>query len=63
MAKFKKGDTVRQVVPVITGQAVGYSVDQQTGDTQIHASWSDTEGDHSRFCTEAGMEAAPAPVV
>lgn len=67
MAKFAKGAPVRQVVPTVTGNVTGYSVDQETGDVLVLVEWKDANGDdHSRYFKEAELEdnappADPAP--
>lgn len=55
MAAFKRGDNVVQIVKPVTGVVSGYSVDQETGDTLVKVSWSDSDGDHSRFFTESDL--------
>ena len=45
MAMFKKGDVVRQVVPVIEGTVDSYQVDQETGELQLLVVWTDTNGE------------------
>lgn len=44
MTMFKKGDTVRQVVPVIQGTVDSYQVDQETGELQLLVVWTDENG-------------------
>lgn len=67
MAKFKKGDVVRQVMPPpVTGTVVGYSVDQETGDVQVRIEWSEKDADGvdhvvSRYFTDAELEPVEAP--
>ena len=45
MAMFKKGDAVRQVVPVIQGTVDSYQVDQETGELQLLVVWKDENGE------------------
>ena len=45
MAMFKKGDAVRQVVPVIEGTVDSYQVDQETGELQLLVVWNDENGE------------------
>lgn len=45
MAMFKKGDAVRQVVPVIQGTVDSYQVDQETGELQLLVVWNDENGE------------------
>ena len=45
MAMFKKGDVVRQVVPVIEGTVDSYQVDQETGELQLLVVWTDANGE------------------
>lgn len=45
MAMFKKGDAVRQVVPVIQGTVDSYQVDQETGELQLLVVWTDENGE------------------
>jgi hypothetical protein len=59
MAKFKKGDLVVQVVTPIQGIVSGFSVDQETGDTQVKIEWQDEHGNHSRYFKDAELEATP----
>ena len=63
MAKFKKGAAVAQVVTPIQGTVTGFSVDQETGDTQVKVEWSDADGEHARYFKEAELAANPGPVV
>ncbi len=60
MAKFKKGDTVRQKMSApIVGTVGGYSVDGETGDVQILVQWTDADGNmESTYFTEDQVEAA-----
>lgn len=62
MAKFKKGDAVRQAVPTpIAGEVVGYSVDQQTGDVTVCVQYKDADGaEHRRHFLEAQLETQDA---
>ena len=61
MAKFKKGDAVRQVMPApIVGVVERYDVDQETGDVQILVTSPDVDGDgnaESRYFKEDQLEA------
>ena len=57
MAKFSKGLEVQQVVATIKGTVTGYAVDQETGDLQVLVTWTDEEGEHSRYFTEDQLEA------
>lgn len=61
MAQFKKGDTVRQIMPApIVGTVQRYDVDQETGDVQILVVWPDADGDgheESRYFREDQLEA------
>lgn len=58
MARFKKGDTVRQVVPVIEGVIESFQVDQETGELQLLVSWQGTEGDtQSKYFLASELEA------
>lgn len=61
MAKFKKGDAVRQIMAEpMAGVVAEYAVDQTTGDVQTRVEWTDAEGHvHSRFFREEHLEAAP----
>lgn len=45
MTMFKKGDAVRQVVPVIQGTVDSYQVDQETGELQLLVVWNDENGE------------------
>lgn len=57
MAKFKRGDKVTQVVPAISGEVVGYNIDQESGDVQYHVVWTDADQhEHSRFFKEDDIE-------
>lgn len=44
MAAIKKGDVVRQVIPVIEGTVTSFQVDQETGALQYLVEWSDGDG-------------------
>ena len=60
--KFKIGDKVRQVVPVIEGTVTNAAIID--GDVQFSVTWADpVTGDvHERHFTDAQIEAVPAPV-
>lgn len=60
MAQFSKGDTVRQIVPIITGTVAGFSVDQETGARLILVEWQGAEGTESRYFNEGDIELATA---
>lgn len=50
MATFKKGDKVAQIVPVIKGEVVKFSVNQESGEVQYLVAWTDAEGqEQSRY--------------
>jgi glycine betaine/choline ABC-type transport system substrate-binding protein len=54
---FKKGDQVRQVVPVIEGKVVDVAI--VDGDVQFCVEYTGTDGEpHQRFFTEAEIEKA-----
>jgi hypothetical protein len=56
---FKKGDPVRQVVPVIRGQVVGTRLVDD--DVQYEVEYADGAGEtHRRFFKEAEIRADPA---
>jgi hypothetical protein len=56
MAKFAKGAAVRQVVPTVEGNVMGYSVDQETGDVLVLVEWTDADGEtHSRYFKEGEL--------
>lgn len=57
MAKFSKGLEVQQLVAPIKGTVSGYAVDQETGDLQVLVTWTDEEGEHSRYFTEDQLQA------
>lgn len=57
MAKFSKGTEVEQIVSPIKGVVSGYDVDQETGDLQVLVTWTDEEGEHSRYFTEDQIQA------
>ena len=58
MAQFKKGDAVRQVVPVIEGVVESFQVDQETGELQLLVSWPTPEGDtQSKYFLDSELEA------
>lgn len=66
MAKFKKGDRVRQIMPApFTGKIDNFTVDQETGNVQIRVTNKDENGDKNRrFFLEDQLELdpdAPAP--
>lgn len=52
MATFKKGDTVRQIVPIIEGTVAGFQIDQETGARLILVEWQDGEGVTQRYFDE-----------
>lgn len=54
---FKKGDVVRQVVPVIEGKVVDVAI--VDGDVQFCVEYTGADGEpHQRFFTEAEIEKA-----
>lgn len=56
---FRKGDTVKQVVPVITGEVVSFSVDQESGQVQYLVQWQNADGEVvQRYFTDSEIEAA-----
>lgn len=57
MADFKKGDTVRQVVPVIEGTVTGFNIDQETGARLVQVEYSDADGDIAmRYFKDSELE-------
>ena len=59
MAMFKKGDAVRQVVPVIQGTVDSYQVDQETGELQLLVVWNDENGEpQGKYFKAEELEAA-----
>ena len=58
MATFAKGTPVKQIVKAIEGEVAGFSVDQETGDLQVLVTWSDEDGEHSRYFKESEIEAS-----
>jgi hypothetical protein len=57
MADFKKGDTVRQVVPVIEGTVTGFNIDQETGDRLVQVEYSDADSDIAmRYFKDSELE-------
>ena len=60
MAQFKKGDTVRQIMPApVVGTVERYEVDQETGDLQVLVVWPDSNGDgnpESRYFKASEVE-------
>ena len=59
MAQFKKGDSVRQVVPVIQGTVDSYQVDQETGELQLLVVWNDENGEpQGKYFKAEELEAA-----
>ena len=61
--KFKKGDTVQQVLPEpIKGEVVGYALDQTTGAVSAKVEWTDADGHaHSRFFSEDELAVVEVP--
>lgn len=56
MALFKKGDKVRQKMPPpIEGTVLSYTVDQETGDVQMHVVWG-TNDEHASYFKENELE-------
>lgn len=51
---FKKGQTVKQVVPVIQGPILSVAIVDDV--VQYEVGWTDASGDHSRFFTEEQLE-------
>lgn len=54
---ISKGTVVRQVVPIISGTVVDFSVDRETGKVQLLVEWQCDEGHtHSKFFFEEELE-------
>lgn len=52
-----KGTLVRQKIVVIEGTVAAYSVDQESGETQMLVEWTDEAGDvHSKYFKESEVE-------
>mgnify|MGYP000458704570 CR=1 FL=1 len=63
---FKKGDTVRQVVPApIEGTVAAFSVDQETGAVQVLVEYPHAEdgSTSSRYFDAGELEAVAVPAV
>ena len=62
MAKFKKGDAVRQIIKPIEGVVESFTVDQESGDVQIKVAVSDgtPDGTHAYHFKEDQLELNPA---
>lgn len=59
MSIFKKGDTVRQVVPVIEGTVGGFQIDQETGARLVLVISTDEQGQpQSRYFDETQLTLA-----
>ena len=57
-SKFPKGTIVHQVVQVLSGKVLSFSVDQESGDVQYCVEWVDPEGSiHSRYFRESELAA------
>ena len=57
MPNFKKGDSVRQIVPApIVGVVSGFQVDQETGKLQICVEYSENEETRHRYFEAAQIE-------
>ena len=56
MSTFKKGDTVKQIVPIIKGTVMGFNIDQETGDRLILVAWGSDDEPHSRYFKESEIE-------
>ena len=55
---FKKGDVVRQVVPVVRGAVESYQVDQETGELQLLVTWTDETGEpQAKYFKASELEA------
>jgi hypothetical protein len=61
MANFKKGDTVRQIVPApIVGTVAGFQADQETGAIQVCVEFQDAGETRTRYFDASQIEASPA---
>lgn len=61
MSIFKKGDKVRQIVPVIEGAVAGFQIDQEHGTRLILVDYTDADGNHcSRYFAEDHIEPVKA---
>ena len=62
---FKKGDKVTQIVPAaITGEVIGFALDQESGQVQAMVEYTDPEGDvHTRHFEQTDLIATPEVVV
>ena len=59
MSLFKKGDTVRQIVPApISGSVVGFVADQETGKLQVCVAYQENEETRIRYFDADQIEAA-----
>lgn len=56
MAKFAKGDPVKQIVLPISGTVAGFQVDQETGDVLVLVQWIEDDVEHSRYFTQDEIE-------
>lgn len=60
MAKIKKGDTVRQIMPApVVGVVTEFNVCQEEGTVLLKVEWPDTDGDglpQSRFFKDSEVE-------
>ena len=58
---FKKGDKVTQVVAAaITGEVIGFALDQESGQVQAMVEYTDPAGDvHTRFFEQGELVATP----
>ena len=61
---FKKGDKVTQVVAAaITGEVIGFALDQESGQVQAMVEYTDPAGEvHTRFFEQSELVATPETV-
>lgn len=63
MANFKKGDTVRQIMPApIEGNVVGFHADQETGALQVCVEFQEAGETRQRYFDADQIEAVPPAV-
>jgi hypothetical protein len=56
MTTFAKGAQVKQIVKPIEGEVAGFAVDQETGELQVLVTWTDEDGEHSRYFKQDEIE-------
>jgi hypothetical protein len=63
MSTFKKGESVRQIIPAIDGTVEGFQIDQESGERLILVNYTGADGEPaSRYFKESEIELTGAGI-